>query len=578
MTIQNKEIRDIFNQVADFMEIKGENPFRIRAYREAARFIDGMSEQMAQLVKAEQDLTQYRGIGKDLAGKIKEIVETGNLEYLEELKTELPASLLNLLAVPALGPKKVAAIYHKLGVATVADLKSAAEAGKIAQLEGFGEKTQENILESLGRLKKDAGIRVLWSDAQPVAAALESHIKNQDGVKKVTVAGSFRRGKETVGDLDILVTCRRGHEKDLMKAFVEFEDVARIDAHGRTKSSVHLRSGLQVDLRIVPAVSYGAALHYFTGSKAHNVAVRKLAVEKGLKINEYGVYKNDDRIAGETEAAVYKAVGLACIEPELRENMGEIEAARSGGLPDLITVSDIRGDLHLHTTRTDGRSSLAEMVKAAKDKGYEYIAITEHSQQVAMAGGLDEKQVREHMAEIDKINEKIDGITVLKGMEVDIKADGTLDLPDSVLTELDLTICSVHYQQRLDGSKQTERIIRAMDNPHFQIFGHPTARLLNRREPMDIDLNAIIKAAKERGVIIELNSQPDRLDLPHNYCKAAAEQGVKILISTDAHSVDNLSYMQNGVTEARRGWLTKKDVINTLPLNEFLNALKRDSK
>lgn len=575
MTIQNKEISDIFNQVADLMEIKGENPFRVRAYREAARLIDGMSEQMHKLVKEEQDLTQFRGIGRDLAEKIKEIIDNGSLQYLEELKTELPASLLDLLAIPALGPKKVAAIYHKLGISSVDALKSAAEAGKIARIEGFGAKTEENILNSLGRLKKAAAKRILLSDAKPVAASLEAHIKNQNGAKRVTMAGSFRRGKDTVGDLDVLVTCRRDYEKSLMKAFVEFEDVARIDAHGQTKSSVHLRSGLQVDLRIVPTVSYGAALHYFTGSKAHNVAVRKLAVEKGLKINEYGVYRNDERIAGETETAVYKAAGLDYIEPELRENMGEIEAAQSGTLPDLITVSDIRGDLHLHTTRSDGHNSLEEMAGAAKKLGYEYIAITEHSKQVAMAGGLNDEEVRAHMAEIDRINEKIEGITLLKGMEVDILADGSLDLSDAVLKELDLTVCSVHYQQRLAGNKQTERIIRAMDNPYFNILGHPMARLLNKREPMDIDLDVIIEAARKQGVIIELNGQPERLDLPHNYCKTAAERGVKLAISTDAHSADNLNYMQNGVTEARRGWLTQKNVVNTLPLKELLATLKR---
>jgi len=575
MSVQNKEIRDIFNQMADLMEIKGANPFRVRAYREAARLMDGMSEQMHKLVQDEADLTQFRGIGKDLAEKIKEVVATGHLQDLKELKTELPPTLLDLLAIPALGPKKVAAIYHKLGASTLEELKNAAETGKIAELEGFGKKSQEKILNSIGELKKDAAKRILYSDAEPVAAALAGHIKNQDGAKQVTIAGSFRRGKETVGDLDMLVTCRRGYEDEIMKAFVAFEDVARIDAHGQTKSSVHLRSGLQVDLRIVPQVSYGAALHYFTGSKAHNVAVRKLAGERELKINEYGVYRGEDRIAGETEKAVYETVGLSYIAPELRENMGEIEAARAGTLPDLITIADIRGDLHLHTRRSDGRNSISEMAEAAKNRGYEYIAVTEHSKQVAMAGGLNEKQVREHMAEIDRINEKTDGIAILKGMEVDILSDGSLDLPDAVLKELDIVICSVHYQQRLAGPKQTERIIRAMDNPYFQVLGHPTARLINRREPMDIDLEAIIEAARERGITIELNGQPDRLDLPHNYCKTAAERGVKIVISTDAHSTDNFNYIRNGVTEARRGWLTKTDVLNTRPLTELLKALKR---
>ena len=576
MSVRNTEIQAIFNQVADLIEIKGENPFRIRAYREAARIIGGMSEQMAKLVQERQDLTQYRGIGKDLAEKIREIVETGGLNFLDELKADLPQSLLEILAIPELGPKKVAALYHKLGVTTVEELKTAAENGKIAQLDGFGSKSQEKILKSLDQFKKKSAKRMLLAEAEPVAAALEAYMKAQEGIKQASIAGSFRRGKETVGDLDLLATCRRGYENQLMKAFVAFEDVARVDAQGRSKSSVHLRSGLQVDLRIVPQLSYGAALHYFTGSKAHNVAVRKLAMEKGLKINEYGVYQDDKRIAGETEPAVYDAAGLCYIEPELRENMGEIESARVGALPELIKISDIRGDLHAHTRRTDGTGSLEKMAEAAGKYGYEYLAITEHSQKVAVAGGLNEKQVREHLADIDRVNEKINGIRLLKGMEVDIRSDGSLDLADSVLKELDLTICSVHYHQGLAADKQTERIIRAMDNPWFKILGHPSGRLINRREPMAIDLEAIIEAAGQRGVIIELNAQPDRLDLAHNYCKTAVERGVKLAISTDAHSPGNLKLMRNGVIEARRGWVRCADVINTLGLKTLLQALNRD--
>jgi len=575
MTVQNTEIRDIFNQMADLMEIKGENPFRVRAYREAARVIGGMSEQMEGLVAAGQDLTQYRGIGKDLAEKIKEIVATGKLAFLDDLKSEVPASLLDILAIPELGPKKVAAIYHELGIRTTEELQTAAEKGQIAQMKGFGAKSQEKIRNSLGQLKKQAAPHMLLSEVQPAAAALESWLKAREGIKDLTIAGSYRRGKATVGDLDILATCRRGYEEELMKALVEFEDVVRIHAHGHTKSSVALRSGLQVDLRIVARVSYGAALHYFTGSKAHNVAVRKLAVEKGLKINEYGVYKNEERIAGETEAAVYQTVGLGYMEPELRENRGEIEAARAGTLPELITASDIRGDLHTHSNRTDGTASAAEMAEAARQRGYEYLAITDHSKKVSIAGGLNEKQLREQMDEIDRINEQTEGITILKGMEVDILSDGSLDLADEVLKELDLTVCSIHYQQGLSPVRQSERVIRAMDNPCLNILGHPSGRLINKREPMELDMESIIEAARQRGVILELNGQPDRLDLACNYCQTAAARGVRIAVSTDAHSPDNLKLMKNGITEARRGWLTKADVVNTRPLKDLLPLFKR---
>lgn len=575
MSIQNTEIRDIFNQVADLMEIRGENPFRIRAYREAARVVGGMSEQMSKMAAEGEDLTKIRGIGKDLAEKIKEIVETGNLSYLEELKSEVPASLLDILAIPALGPRKVAALYRDLGITTVEELRGAAEEGRVAGLRGFGAKSQEKILASLGELKKEAAVRMLYSEVAPVAKNLEDYLRALQGIKKLCIAGSFRRGKETVGDLDILAACRGGQEEHLMQAFVDFEDVVRINAHGRTKSSVHLRSGLQVDLRIVPEASYGAALHYFTGAKAHNVAVRKLAVEMGLKINEYGVYEDDRRVAGETEEAVYQAVGLSYIEPELRENMGEIEAARQGALPELVALPDIRGDLHVHTSRTDGMAGLEEMAEAAKALGYEYIAITEHSQKVGIAGGLNERQVLEYLDEIGRVNEKIDGITLLKGMEVDIRADGSLDLSDSVLKELDLTVCSIHYHQDLAADRQTRRVLKAMENPYFTILGHPRGRLINRRKPMEMDMEAVIEAASERGVILEVNGQPDRLDLEHTYCKAARERGGKLAISTDAHSPEHFRYMKNGMTEGRRGWLTRDDVVNTLPLGELMKALRR---
>jgi len=575
MAVHNNEIRDTFDQIADLLEIKGENPFRVRAYREAARVIHGMSEQVDKMVTAGRDLTEFRGIGKDLAAKIGEIVETGKLGFLEQLKMEIPPSLCELLQIPELGPRKIAVVHEALGVKTLEDLKQAAVAGKISELKGFGKKSEQKILESIERTLSGTGRRMLWFDVEPFAAALENHLRAHPAAEKVIVAGSYRRGKETIGDLDILATCRPGGEDAVMEAFVRFEDVRDVIVRGKTKTSVRLRSGLQVDLRIVPGESYGAALHYFTGSKAHNIAIRKLGIEKKFKISEYGVFSGEERIAGETEEAVFAAVGLAFIAPELRENMGEIEAARSGGLPELVTVTDIRGDLHAHTTRTDGRNTIREMAEAARNRGYEYLAITEHSQKVAMARGLNEKDLREYMETIDAANAEIDGITVLKGIECDILVDGALDLPDSVLRDLDLVICSVHYNQRLSREEQMTRILRAMDNPCLKILGHPTGRLINSREPMDIDLEKIIEAAAERGVVLELNAQPDRLDLPHNYCKMAAERGVKIALSTDAHSTESFKRLTLGITEARRGWLKKEDIINTRPLKEMLAMLRR---
>ncbi len=575
MTVHNREIASAFARIADLLEIRGDNPFRVRAYREAARVLEDMTEPVERMVKDGTDLTGIKGIGKDLAEKINAFVETGRLDYLEKLEAEIPASLLELMKIPDLGPKRVAVIYKELGVETVEELRAAIEAGRISSLKGFGEKSEQKIFQALSDTPNKKIHRMLLADVEASASAYQKYMKEQPGVKHVGLAGSYRRGKETVGDLDILVACRDGFEETVMASFVRFEEVERVLSRGPTKSAVFLRSALRVDLRIVEKSSYGAAMHYFTGSKAHNIAIRKLAVRKKYKINEYGVFEGRKKIAGETEAGLYEAMGLRYIEPELRENLGEIEAAKENRLPRLIGISDIRGDLHMHTTRTDGRNSLEEMAAAAKELGYEYIAVTEHSRKVAMAGGLDETRLRKYMEVIDAENEKVDGITILKGIEVDILRGGDLDLPDSVLRDLDIVVGSIHYQQRFPVRQQTDRIIRAMDNPHLQILGHPTGRLLNRREPMDIDLERIIEAARERGVVLELNAQPDRLDLPHNYCKLAAEMGVPIVVSTDAHSTENLLLMKNGITEARRGWLTRRDVINTRPLAEMLGTLRR---
>lgn len=572
MPVHNSEISDIFNDVADLLEIQGSNTFRVRAYRNAARTIEGLSGSAADMVSEGEDLSQIPGVGKDLAKKIKEIVETGKLSMLEDLKKEVPFELSHFMDIPGLGPRKVHAIYTELGVKTIGELKKAAEEHRIREIEGFGKKTEEAILSELQKAGEKE-IRTKISVAHDIASSLVKYLEKAKGVKEVTIAGSYRRRKETVGDLDILVSHKK--ESEIMDHFVNYEDVRKVISKGKTKSSILLRSGFQVDLRSVAHASYGAALHYFTGSKAHNIAIRKIGQSMNLKVNEYGIFKNDTKIAGKTEEEVYKQFGLPYIEPELRENRGEIEAARNSKLPKLIDLKDIKGDLHAHTTYTDGRYSLEEMANGAKDRGYEYLAITDHSKHVTVAGGMDSKELRKQIKEIDKLNEKIDGIRILKGIEMDILEDGSLDLPDDVLKELDIVYCSVHYKFNLSREKQTERIIRAMDNPYFNILAHPTGRLINKRDPYDVDIKAVMKAAKERGCLMEINANPQRLDLTDIHSKMAKEMGIKISISTDAHSISDYDNMCYGVWQARRGWLEKSDVLNTRNVDSLLKLLNR---
>jgi DNA polymerase (family 10) len=560
MTVHNADVARIFDRLADLLEIDGANPFRVRAYRDAARIVGDLPHEVSALVAAGKDLSELHGIGKDLAGKIGEIVETGHLELLEETERRIPEGLLELLTLGPLGPKRVKTLYDQLGIKSLGDLAAAAKAGKIHDLRGFGPNMEQRLLDALAHHVKEEP-RLLLAAVESVAQDLVEHLSRATGVGKVVVAGSYRRRKETVGDLDILVTA--APESDVMDRFVAFEEVEDVLGHGRTRSTVRLRSGLQVDLRVVPAESYGAALHYFTGSKAHNIAVRSRGVERGLKVNEYGVFKDDAQIAGRTEEEVYAKVGLPYIAPELRENHGEIEAALEGRLPQLITLAAIKGDLHAHTTETDGRATLEEMAEGARAKGYEYLAITDHSQRVAMARGLDARRLARQIKAIDRLNERLDGIVILKGIEVDILEDGSLDLPNTILKELDLRVCSVHYNLNLPPDRQTERIIRAMDNRYCDIIGHPTGRLLNKREPFEISLERIMRAALERGCFLELNAQPDRLDLNDAHCRMAKELGLKVAISTDAHSVANLDLMRFGIDQARRGWLEPNDVLNT---------------
>ncbi len=576
MPIHNSDISSIFDQVADLLEITAANPFRVRAYRNAARTVADQPQSMAEMLEQGGDFLELPGIGEDLAGKIVEIVETGTLKILEELQEEVPGNLSELLQISGLGPRRVAALHRGLGIKTLEGLAEAAEKQKIRTLKGFGEKTERHLLKEVKRREK-SDFTIKLADAEQIAGPLQAYLEKTKGVKRVVVAGSFRRRKETVGDLDILVTCKQGSK--VMDRFKSFEDVDEVLVKGDTKSSVRLRGGLQVDLRVVPEVSYGAALYYFTGSKNHNIALRRMAQKKGLKINEYGVFRGEggdgDRIAGASEEEVLSAVDLPYIEPEMREDQGEIEAAREGKLPEIITLDDIRGDLHSHTKATDGRSSLWEMAEAARLLGYNYLAITEHSLAVRVARGLDRKRLEQQIEEIDELNEKFRGFRIIKGIEVNILEDGSLDLPDEVLKKLDLTVCAVHSGFDLSAEKQTERIIRAMDNPCFNILAHPAGRLINKRAACRLDMVKIIEEALDRGCFLELNAHPDRLDLNDQHCRLAKDRGLKIAISTDAHHSGALQNMRYGVYQARRGWLSKNDVINTRKVADLVKLLKR---
>ena len=573
MPVHNEDIAVIFDEMADLLEIEEANPFRVRAYRNAARTVRGLGKELSVMVASGEDLTRLPGIGKDLAAKIVEILNTGHAKALNALHKEVPASLEALLRIPGLGPRRVRALYQDLHIKTLKQLEAAARRGRLQQLPGFGAKTEQRILESIDA-HRSLEKRVLHHVARQYAEPLVDYLKAITGVNQVVVAGSYRRGQETVGDLDILVTA--GAKSPVMERFVAYDEVQDVVAKGTTRATVFLRSGLQVDLRVVDQQSFGAALHYFTGSKAHNIQIRRLGQQRGLKINEYGVFtvKGNKRIAGATEASVFKSVGLPFIPPELRQGHREIEAAQMGDLPELITLDNLRGDLHLHTVDSDGHASIEAMARAARQRGLKYIAITDHSKSLTIAHGLDAKRLGQQIEAIDRLNEKLDGIAILKGSEVDILEDGRLDLPDQILSRLDLVIGAVHSKFRLSRNKQTARILRAMDSRYFTLLAHPSGRLLEEREAIDVDMPRIIKAAQERGCFIELNSQPQRLDLIDTYCQMAREQGVLISINSDSHSPDSFDLLYGGINQARRGWLEKKDVLNTRSLRELKTLLK----
>jgi len=566
--VQNAEIAAMFDQAAELLEIKGENQFRVRAYRRAARVVEGLPQSVKSLLAAGRDLSELPGIGKDLAGKIAEIVDSGHFPLLDSLKKKLPGELGEIAALPGLGPKRVKLLHDKLKVSTLNDLRSVVKAGRLHRIRGFGPVIEKKLSAALE--KPAAKKRFKLSVAEAEAEALVAFLR--DG-GRVVVAGSYRRRRDTVGDLDVVVTAADG--ATVGDKLVSYENVAQVLAHGPTRTTVVLRSGLQVDVRAVAEASYGAALLYFTGSQAHNIALRGLAAHRGWKLNEYGLFSGRRRIGGLTEEEIYKKLGLAFIPPELREDRGEIALAAAGKLPQLVTRADIRGDLHVHSDWTDGTASIEAMAEAAQARGYEYVALTDHSRRVAMAHGLDPARLSKQAREIDRVNGRLHGLTILKGIEVDILKDGRLDLPDPSLAQLDVVVASVHSYFDLPREAQTERVIRAMRNRHVSIIGHPTGRLIGEREPYAIDMERVIAAAHELGCHLEVNAQPDRLDLNDNYIHSAKEAGVTLAISTDAHSVDAFECIRFGVDQARRGWLTADDVINTRPLAKLRKILRR---
>jgi DNA polymerase (family 10) len=569
--VDNLAIARVLAQIGDLLEIKAENPFKIRAYRNASETIVHTAERIADLPAASRLALQ--GIGKDINAKITELLETGQIAYHQALLEEFPPTILDLLNLQGVGPKTVALLYRELGIRTLEELEQAARDGRLRGLKGMGAKKETWILKALEERTRVTGRRLI-AEAHDTAAALVSALRAHAPDADITPVGSLRRGCETCGDIDIVAA---GGPPSLMEAFTSYHQVERVLAHGDTKSSVLLRGGFQADLRTVARESLGAALQYFTGSKPHNIALRDRAIKRGLKLNEYGLYRNDDgvAIAGATEEEVYGALGLTFVPPELRENRGEIEAAERGALPRLIALSDLLGDLHMHTTATDGRADAETMAVAARESGLRYIAITDHSQALAMANGLDEQRALEHARQIRELNARLDGITVLAGIECDIRADGTLDLAHECLAQLDIVIASIHSAFNQEEAQMTDRILRAIECPWVDVLGHPSGRMLLKREGYRFNFDLIVQSAAASGLALEINSQPHRLDLDEHHARLARDRGVTLMIDSDAHSPAALGLLRWGATVARRAWLTPDDVLNTLPVDQFRHHLRR---
>lgn len=567
MGMHNRDIAATLGRLADLLEVDGANAFRVRAYRNAAHTVSDLSPQVSDLIASGADLTAYPGIGRDLAEQIRTLVETRRLPALDEIAERVPPELSDLMQIQGLGPKGVKKLYDHFRIHTLADLERAARAGEVSALTGFGHKKEQALIEGIERLKGAGQQRTRIDLARGLADPLRDWLTAVDGVSVVEVAGSYRRRRETVGDLDIVVACTDGDA--LMERLMAYADIEEIISRGRTRSSIRLVGGMQVDVRAVAPDSFGAALLYFTGSREHNIALRQRAVDRGLKLNEYGLLDGDTAVAGADEVAIYAQLDLDWTPPELREGVDEIDAAERGALPQLITRADIRGNLHGHTTWSDGRDSLEAMVASAQARGYEYLAITDHGPRVRVANGLTAERLAAQADAIDALNARVDDITLLKGCEVDILGDGQLDLPDDVLARLDVVVCSTHYQLQLTREQQTERILRAMDNPHFMIWGHPTARNLPKRDPIDIDLARCFDAAAERGIALEINAQPKRLDLKDVHARLALEHGCRLSINTDAHRASHFDLVSYGIDQARRAGATPDRILNTLSLAEL---------
>lgn len=568
----NARVAEVLYEIGEILTIKGDR-FRSRAFNVAAQRVTALTENIDE-IRARGELQEIPGVGKSIAGIIEEVLDTGGSRQLEELRESLPRGVRELMELEGVGPKTAMRLQRELGIVSIDDLEAAAKAQRLRGLKGFGEKSEENILRAIEEHRMMQG-RFLLGAVLPVIVDLVSYMSESEASLEVEVAGSARRRRDTVGDIDLLVASNEA--EDVVRRFVSMPPVIRVLSEGVTKSTVVLEKNLQVDLRVIPPEDYGAALQYFTGSKEHNVKLRTIAVKKGYKLNEYGLFdrETEEKVAGEDEEGIYRTLGMDWMEPELRENRGEIEAAMEGRLPDLVRLDEIKGDLHVHTTWSDGTATIEEMARAAMDRGLEYIAICDHSKSLAIARGLDEGRLREQMAEIDGLNEGLEGFTVLKGFECDIKADGSLDLPDTVLRDLDFLVASVHSGFRSDEREMTERVIRAVHNDHVSAIGHPTGRLIQKRQPYAIDIVEVFEAAASQGVMMEINAFPDRLDLDDVNCRTAMKRGVMMSIGTDAHALNQLDFLSMGVSVARRGWLEAKDVANTLSLKELLRAVDR---
>jgi len=571
--MENSEVAAIFYEVADILDLQGV-PFKPNAYRRAARAIEELDEDISKLA-AEGRLEEIPGVGESVAKKIQEILRTGELTFLKKLRAQIPQGLLELLSVPDVGPKTAMLLNRELCISNLEDLKKAIQEHKLRDLKGFGEKSEERILRGIQTLESKGG-RKLLGEAYPVAMAYVEYLKATGKADKISPAGSLRRGKETVGDIDILVGDEQPEE--VLDAFVSYPMVDKVLMRGPTKSSVVLKGGIQVDIRVVSPESYGAALLYFTGSKDHNVVLRTMGVGMGMKLNEYGLFDRvtNKMLAGKTEEEVYEALGLHWIPPELREVSGEIEAAKAGKLPTLVEREDVRGDLHVHTGWSDGTGSLENVAMSALAMGHEYVAITDHTQSLKIANGLTPERLADQVKAVRKLQEKLDGrMTILAGSEVDIKPDGSLDLPTSILKELDIVIGSVHSRFRMGKPEMTERVARAIESGWLDVLGHPTGRIIGQRDPYELDFDRLLDVAKENAVALEVNCFPDRLDLRDAHCRLAKDAKVKVSLGTDAHRVEQMDYIRLGVITARRGWMEKGDVLNTLTSKELVSHLRR---